>query len=138
MWVVGGVVRWWGGEMKRVGGGNRSSTPTSSLPPSETKRRDANTVERRIKRAARNVFLAKSWAIALILSYVDLGLDLTVGFGFLAEGKTWPGRVTLCLTAISLMTQAAMAFTLGQGLGATLLALLGAKPLVDTCVGGGG
>ena len=91
-----------------------------------------NTVEKRIKRMARRVFLAKAWAIALILSYVDLCLDVVVGIEFLLDGNRPAGLMTLGLTGFSLMTQALMAFTLGQGFLATFLALLGAKPLFDT------
>ena len=69
---------------------------------------------------------------ALLLSYVDLGTTVSVGFQYLWVGGTGDAYTTFGLLAFSLITQAVSTFSTGQGVLATVITLCGGKTMYDT------
>ena len=83
-------------------------------------------------RLARAAFAVKHWLIALLISYVDLVGDITVGWTLVeTKSRRSEGYLSFGLTGFSLVAQAILAFALGQGPFAAVAGLAGAKPLLE-------
>jgi hypothetical protein len=95
-------------------------------------RRDA-TARQRAHRFAKAALAVRLYIIAITISYVDLVGDMAVGFSLLqSKSNVEAGYTTLGLTAASLVVQAIISMSMGQGTSAAFAALVGAKPLLDT------
>ena len=90
---------------------------------------------RDLQAAAARELSTGSMMIALVLSYVDLGSSVAVGVSYLAigDGKHRADAITtFAILGVNLLVQALSAWSTGEGLIATLVALCGGKTMLDT------
>ena len=96
------------------------------------KYRKYTSLRERAQQFAKATLAARLYIVAIAISYVDLAGDVAVGVSLVwSKSNPGAGYTTLALTVGSLVVQALLSIAMGQGPGAALAALVGAKPLLD-------